>query len=205
MPTVDITVEYQRVRDLCHKVRKFDLRSLGADMYKTEDDLASEIFLALFERGFWDNWDSTRMSLSSYTFMGVKSLIGNARLSRQRKIFWQHGNPVAAPNFEFGDASDATDSDDSGVVGLVSTEYLPDQEATYQTFVDQFSQYVADNGFASSYTDVFALLAKGYNKTDIRDCFYPDINVFKIVSDIKELIKDYLGWDSNLLPPGLHA
>lgn len=115
--SVDVTEEYKRVRDILHRHKKYNIDMVSSRRYKTADDLASEIFMALFERDYWSKWDPKGLPLDKYTFMGVDSLIKN-ELRRKKVFTYKHCENTVDT------ADDLMAFEDHG-------DYLPDDRASY--------------------------------------------------------------------------
>lgn len=195
--TVDLTTEYQRILDLITKVKAFKVQGNRNSGYKTEEDLASQIFLQLFERKHWDKWDPSRMSLSSYTYLGVKSLVINERRSRDRK-------KAAADDFR--DVSRVLvrsyrENDEEFSTDVVSNDFRPEADIEHKEFVQGFLKYLSEEGghLVPTYAEAFKLLSQGYTASDLREVFfpaeaYPSLDIKKIIRDLKSLVRSYNAW-----------
>jgi DNA-directed RNA polymerase specialized sigma24 family protein len=196
--TIDLTIEYQRIRDLIEKVPSFRAETARNSRHKTSEDLASQIFLQLFERGHWDKFDPTRMTLSSYTFMGVKSLIVNEKRSRDRR------KEAAATGFRDVDTIMVKvyrEDDEKASTEIVSNNMTAEALLEYKEFVRGFLVFLEElredgNALPLTYAEVFKLMSHGYTRYDMRELFfpvevYPTLNLKQIFKDLKSLIKSY--------------
>ena len=219
--TLNLTTEYNRVRDIIFNVSEFHSPAVLSYGYKSPDDLASEIFLNLFERKFWDKWDPKRSALSTYTFMGVRSLVYNQTLSTKRLRNAVAKDPVRAPDFIYPAHEDDGDTDE--VVRDIVSPYNPhEQSITDAVLAEQFKQYLTtlpnqpEGGI--TYPQIFeqltstspsetrhALITKlaGEDVEGLPDNekrkrkAFARAKVSQLLTAVQESFKDFLGWDND--------
>lgn len=200
--TVDLTVEYGRIRDLLQKDPKLkaQVRPLLSNKASI-DDFVSEIFLNLYERGHWSRFDPKKSKISTWTYWGIRSCIGSSSRTETRK--------AAASELFVDDISDriVVQRKDSFsgelTVDVEDNSLSPSLEAEYQVLASDFIRFMdeSDLQLKETYIYAFKLLSKGYSKSDIRDIYLPKVkNLPMVFQHLQSMLRDFLGWDSNEVP-----
>jgi DNA-directed RNA polymerase specialized sigma24 family protein len=191
---VDLSREYRRIHDIVSKVAAFDRALVSAHRYKENEDLASEIFEKLLARGFWDKWNPSRASLSTYTYMGVSSLIKNMqRLKKSRndaskKFTDIHEDMVMSTNDDDGS---------SQILDVVSTAYCPEREVVGNVLEQQFLKLLSGKSTGVpgvTYMDVYSLLELKVPLTDRAELLGTTRAICsRLVGHIQYFYKQFMG------------
>ena len=194
--TVDVTGEYKRVRDIIKANSKYSDFIIRSRKYKTADDLASEIFLSLFERGYWNKWDPKGLPLDKYTFMGVNSLVLNE--IRRRDVNTKRYSTMFADTDDdaINRVTNVAPEDEALATVRVSHYDAPDLEATISLLHQSFDKYLCkfDTMIPGvTYSDVFALLELAPLKKDRCELLgiKSEATVSRLIRETKQLYSQF--------------